>query len=109
MMTNKGRELPNMVVLKYLKHLIARFYKILPLKESGEPSLGKYIDSLQREMIGCRKLITALNYDESYLTLLGILQYLSENECDTADVRCEVFKAISICKKLLQKYGDCEV
>ena len=105
MMTNRNIDLPNVIVQKYLKSLIGQFYKILPIKESGEPSLGKYMESLQRELIGCQKLINALNYDELILSLLSILQYLSENECDTDTVRCEVFKAISICKKLQRKYG----
>lgn len=104
MMTSKNIELPDMVVQKYLKSLIGQFYKILPIKESGEPSLGKYMDSLQREMIGCQSLIVALNYDELFLSLLAILQYLVENDCDTSIVKCEVFKAINICKKLQKKY-----
>lgn len=108
-MTNKDMELPNEMVNKYLSSLIGQFYKILPIKESGEPSLGKYMDSLQREMIGCKDLIIALNNDELYLSLLAILQYLIENDCDTGIVKTEVFKAINICKKLQKKYGAEEV
>lgn len=108
-MTNKDMELPNEMVNKYLSSLIGQFYKILPIKESGEPSLGKYMDSLQREMIGCKDLIVALNNDELYLSLLAILQYLIENDCDTGIVKTEVFKAINICKKLQKKYGAEEV
>ena len=36
MMTSKNMELPDKVVQKYLKALIGQFYKILPIKESGE-------------------------------------------------------------------------
>lgn len=109
MMTIKGIEIPDMLVHKYMKALIGQFYKILPIKESGEPSLGKYMDSLQREMIGCKELIAALDYDELYLSLLSILQYLIENECSVSVVKTEVFKAIAICKKLKKKYGVQEV
>lgn len=108
-MTNKDMELPTEMVSKYLNSLIGQFYKILPIKESGEPSLRKYMDSLQREMIGCKDLITALHNDELYLSLLAILQYLIENDCDTAVVKTEVFKSINICKKLQKKYGAEEV
>lgn len=104
MMTDKNIELPNKVVQKYLSALIGQFYKILPIKESGEPSLYKYMESLQRELIGCHDLIVALNHDELYLSLLAILQYLIETDCDTKTVKCEVFKAISICEKLQKKY-----
>ena len=108
-MTNKGIELPNKMVSNYLGSLIGLFYKILPIKESGEPSLMKYMESLQREMIGCHDLIIALNNDELYLSLLSILQYLIDNDCDTGIVKTEVFKAINICKKLQRKYDAEEV
>lgn len=104
MMTSRNIELPLQLIQKYIKALIGQFYKILPIKESGEPSLNKYMESLQRELIGCQMLIEALNYDELYLSLLAILQFLIENECDINTVKCEVFKAISICKKLHRKY-----
>lgn len=93
-------EIPDKLFGNYLNSLVGLFYKILPIKESGEPSLGKYMESLQRELIGCRNLISELNYDELYLSLLSILQYLIENDCSTDIVKCEVFKAIRICKKL---------
>lgn len=105
MTTTKNIEITDKVVQKYFKALIGRFYKILPIKESGEPSLGKYMESLQLEMIGCRDLIEAINHDELYLSLLSILQYLSENDCKTEVVKREVFKSINICKKLQKKYG----
>ena len=69
----------------------------------------KYMESLQREMIGCHDLIIALNNDELYLSLLSILQYLIDNDCDTGIVKTEVFKAINICKKLQRKYDAEEV
>lgn len=104
MMTNKNIDLSNNMFNKYLSSLVGQFYKILPLKESGEKSLGKYIDSLQREMLGCYDLIILLDNDELYLSLLSILEYLKENDCETEIVKREVFKAISICKKLHKKY-----
>ena len=109
MMTIRNIELPDKVVQKYLKALIGQFYKILPIKESGEPSLNKYMQSLQREMLGCQNLIIALNNDELFLSLLAVLQYLIENDCDTSTVKCEVFKAINICKKLQKNYSIEEV
>lgn len=109
MMTSRSIELPDKVVQKYIKALIGQFYKILPIKESGEPSLDKYMESLQREMIGCKNLILALNNDELFLSLLAVLQYMIENDCDISTVKSEVFKAINICKKLQKKYGAEEV
>lgn len=104
MMTARYIYLPRRIVYQYLDGLIDQFFKILPLREDGEPSLGKYMESLQVEMLGCKSLVVALNYDELYLSLLSILQYLIENECNVETVKREVFKAIDICEKLKEKF-----
>ena len=103
--TRYEAELPEALVRRYFTSLIGQFYKILPIKESGEESLGKYMESLLREMIGCRELILDVGCDELYLRLLAILQNMIQSDPDTGVVRSEVFKAIGICKKLLTKYG----
>ena len=104
MRTISGAELPNTLVAKYVKALTGQFYKILPIKESGEPTLCKYMESFQRELIGCKDLIAAFETDELFLSLISILQYLIEAETDVATVKSEVFKAIRICEKLQKKY-----
>lgn len=109
MMTSFGDQIPNQLVTKYIDRLIGQFYKILPIKESGEKSLDKYMRSLQREMIGCSHLIESLNYDERFLSLISILQYMIDYECEQCVVKSEVFKAINLCKKLQEKYGVPEV
>lgn len=109
MMTKRELELPTMMFSNYLRALVGQFYKILPIKESGEPSLGKYMESLQRELLGCHSLIVALENDDLFLSLLSILQYLIENDCDTKIVKSEVFKAITICKKLQKRYENEEI
>lgn len=89
----------------YLHRLVGRFYKILPLKEEGEKSLNVYIKSLQAELLGFNKVACVICNDSLILSLVSILQYLSdEPECETDIVRREVFHAISICKKLEEKY-----
>lgn len=109
MITSKNTSLSDTIILNYLRSLVGQFYKILPIKESGEPSLAKYMDSLQREMLGISDLLPAIGNDELYLSLLAILQYLSTHDCDVGVVRCEVFKSINICKKLYKKYASEEV
>ena len=83
--------------------LVNQFYKILPIKESGEPSLLQYMKSLQREMLGCKSLILALENDAQYPTLLSILQYMIDHDCDVATVKSDVFKAIGIIKRMQAK------
>lgn len=107
MMTTNGYELPIELVSNYLDGLVNQFFKILPLKEDGEPSLNEFMKSLQVELIGHKGLMEYIKNDSMYMTLLSILQYLIDNNCDdfdTAVVKREVFKAISICKKLRKKY-----
>ena len=107
MKTVNGYNLPTKMVDNYLQWLVNQFFKILPLKEDGEPSLNEFMKSLQVELMGHKSLMRYLKDDSMYMTLLSILQYLIDNNCDdfdTAVVKREVFKAISICKKLRKKY-----
>lgn len=103
-MTRTGIDLRDQVVINRLGSFINQFYKILPIKESGEATLTQYMTSLQREMLGCQSLIIALNDDALYLSLLAILQFMIDNECDIRVTRSEVFKAINILKKMQRKY-----
>lgn len=90
----------------YMRSLVNRFFKILPIKESGEDSLETYMRSLQSELLGCKELIVAIHEDCEFVSLLNILQYLIDNpECSLVIVRREVFRAISICNKLKAKYA----
>lgn len=109
MRTISGHDIPDKMLDNYLASLVNQFFKILPIKESGEPSLKEFMRSLQVELIGCKNLMERLSNDSVYLSLIAILQYLIDNECDVPIVKREVFKAISICKKLRMKYFGEEV
>lgn len=104
MKTIIGQDIPDKMLDNYLNSLVNKFFKILPIKESGEPSLNEFMRSLQAELIGSKQLIERLSSDSMYMSLISILQYMIDNECDTPVVKREVFKAISICKKLRKKY-----
>ena len=100
----------DILIKNYFHHLINGFFKILPMRENEEPSLNVYMQSLQAELYGCGSVIDELDKDPLFLTLLSVLQYLIDNkECTVLSVKREVFKAISICKKLENKYGGQEV
>lgn len=90
----------------YMRSLVNRFFKILPIRESGEDSLETYMRSLQAELLGCKELIVVIQEDPLFMSLLNILQYLIDNpECSIVVVKREVFRAISICNKLKAKYA----
>lgn len=93
------------ILKKYFRTLVNSFFKILPLWEDGEETLGAYMQSLQAELLGFKEFIEAINNDPLLLSLVSILQYLIDNpECDIAVVKKEVFRAISICNKLKARY-----
>lgn len=104
MMTSQNIELSNELIHRYIHELVNRFYKILPIKESGETTLLQYQKSLLREMLGCQNLIVAFQYDDRYLSLLSILQYMIDYDPDVDSVRSDVFRAIGILKRLQGKY-----
>lgn len=91
----------------YMRSLINRFFKILPIKEGGESTVDTYMRSLQAELLGCRELILTIHEDAQFVSLLNILQYLIDNpECSLPVVKREVFRAITICNKLKAKYAE---
>lgn len=96
----------NELLNNYLRNLVNLFFKILPIRESEEPSLTAYMMSLQAELIGCSELISAIHQDAMFMSLVSILQYLIDNPDSAVHVyKREVFKAISICNKLKARYA----
>lgn len=106
-MTELDMEMTGRMISNYFYALVNRFYKILPMKESGEPTLTKYISSLKREMIGCRDLIQAIQNDGRFLALIATLEYLEAHhgDEDNSVVKSEVFRCIGIIKQLRRQYS----
>lgn len=123
MSKNVGAQTPayHFVFQNYMESLVNAFFKIIPIREeldeqrrtngggieqAGDTSLGVYMKSLQAELLGCRKLVSALRNDSRLMSLIAILQYLIDNQdCSFGTLRREVFKAISICNALKEQYG----
>lgn len=103
-----GDEVSSELLRNFFKILVNRFFKILPMWEHGEESLQTYIVSLQHELVGCGSYIPSLGDNPMFLTLLSILQFLHTSGCEVAEVRREIFSAISICNKLEALYADNE-
>jgi hypothetical protein len=88
----------------YLKFLIGKFYKILPIHEENPHTLKSYLESLLIELSGNRMLIEKIKFDANFLTLMGTIQFLIDNECKHEIYKREVMKCINIIKKLQNKY-----
>lgn len=107
MMTKYG-EMNDELLVNYLKRLIGKVYKIVPLKEEKSETLLPYIQSLLRELLGCKELIVALRNDGEFISILGTLENLL-NEVDQKIYKSDVFKCISIIKKIQSQIGsDCQ-
>ncbi len=103
--TNVNVPFKEELLSNYFHSLVNCFFKILPIRESGESSLNTYMESLQAELIGCSSVIVGFDKDSSFLTLISILQYLIDHpSCSVKSVKREVFRAINICNRLQAKY-----
>jgi len=105
--TSTDHYIDSKLLSDYFSALINQFFKILPIREQESDSLSVYLRSLQLELIGCHSLITVLNNDALFITLLSILQYFIDNpDSPVKEVKREVFHAISICNKLKERYSE---
>lgn len=110
-MDSNENTLPKKLIYKYFSSLVNCFFKILPIKENGEESLTKYVESLRDEMMGARNLmiLDAIDCDARYLTLLAILQNLIDDpNYSVKKTKRDVFRAINICNSLKDQYGKDE-
>lgn len=102
-MTNKEK----VKVESYLDDLVNRVYKVLGLYEDGNSGLGKYLDSLLIELGGMHiiseEIATSSKYCSVIMTLASIQILIKNNEIKHSDVRSEVFKCISLIKKIKQE------
>lgn len=96
--------IPNELFNNYLEFLISKIYKILCMREENDLTLPKYMQSLQRELIGNKELIISLKFDSNFLSLLGKLEYLISNEVSIKTYKKDIFDCISLIKKMKEKY-----
>ena len=101
-----GEPVEEVSVEAYFSSLVNRIFKILPIREREESTLGSYLDSLCLELIGCGDLLPVIGADEGFLTLLATIRSIRDHpELPVPVVRREVFRAISVCKKMMIRFG----
>ena len=54
--TSLGVNIDSESLNNYLRNLVNRFFKILPIREQDDGSLSTYMRSLQMELLGCKNL-----------------------------------------------------
>lgn len=100
----KYGELPEEMWEDYFEKLVGKVFKILPMKEKEFETLPEYLSSLLLELHGNKSLIQVIQHDGDFLSLISTLEYFVENDDDVGIYKREVFKCISIVKKLQEKY-----
>lgn len=89
----------------YIKTLLGKLFKILPLREHEEKSLGEYTDSLWMEMSGAYMTFPCLQERTEYISVLNIVGYLATHPISIKQCRREVFKAIGLIEKIIAMTG----
>lgn len=109
MITTKYGELPARSLKNYMRSLIDKTYKILPMKEENSPTLKSYLQSYLVELIGCQELILLLSDEPQFMSIIMTITYLANDDYDVAKCKKEVFKCIHTLGVISKKYFDCEV
>lgn len=88
----------------YKNALVNKVYKILPLYEENNIGLFANIQSLIFELHGILIVIHSLNSNANFLSLIAILESLSDDslffDLDHETVKREVFKCLDLVKKM---------
>jgi hypothetical protein len=94
----------------YIKHLINKTYKILPLKEESMTSgdyatLVAYTKSYLIELKGAAMLLDMIKDEPIIIDVMGTIEYLSKNvdKCSHQEVKVMIFRCIHTLNKLLER------
>lgn len=100
--------IPNEFFINYFDFLISKVFKCLPMKENNEITLSTYMESLLRELIGNKELIIELKGSPIFLSLLGKIEYLIQNEVDMKTYKKDIFDCITLIEKLKKEVINIE-
>lgn len=103
MMQYKTNDIPNEAQLNYLKILISKIFKILPMKEQNIATVNVHIDSLLTELIGYKDLFEYVQNDARLLTVICTLRALLNNDVSHSVCKREVFKCIKCIEQLIEE------
>lgn len=99
-------------VSSYLDDLVNRVYKVLGLYEDSNIGLEKYLDSLLIELGGMHIISEDIARSSKYcsviMTLASIQVLIKNNKIKHSDVKSEVFKCISLIKKIKSEVSNYE-
>jgi flagellin-specific chaperone FliS len=103
-MRTKYGQLPDELLHAYVDGLVNKVFKMLPMKQDNVQSLSKYIESTLRELVGQKELVEELKRNQEFLSILGILESLLQQE-DFQIFRSDIFKTINLIESLKSSLG----
>lgn len=98
MITEYG-EIKDVDVEAYLKRLIGRIFKIIPMHEEGYKTLDIYVENLLRELIGNSNILLG----DELLAVTGTLKGLQLDNHKL--LKSDVFKALDIIDRVKERVG----
>lgn len=96
-------DIPAEAHLNYLKILISKIFKILPMKEQNITTVNVHIDSLLTELVGYKDLFEFVKNDARLLTVICILRALLDSDVPHSVYKREVFKCIKCIEQLIEE------
>ena len=98
-------DIPTEAHINYLKILISKIFKILPMKEQNVDTVNVHIDSLLMELMGYTTLFEVMHNDARLVTVICTLKALNKTEIDIPHsvYKREVFKCIKCIEQLIEE------
>jgi len=104
-MNHEKKGLPMEAEECYLHALVGKIFKLLPIREEGDPDAFKaYAQGLQRELAGCDSVLRRVACDPDWVSILAVLANIIEGDVAFARFRRDVFRMISLCEKLISRH-----
>lgn len=97
--------IPKEAIAVYLKALVNKVYKILPMKEENNNTLRYYLSGLSCELAGFYQLHLELVDEPRFLSVISIVKHLETGDYDAALCKREVFKAIRLVQDIAEEVG----
>lgn len=84
---------------KYLDRLIPKMFKLMPLRESGDPNYKIYLDKLIIQIIGFKNIDSYIDECPFILDIICNLNGLYYCDCDIKIHNSVVKECINSCKR----------
>lgn len=94
------------LLMNYLQRLVDALFKIIPMYEEQDDTLQIYICALRDELIGADGIMSLINNDPMFFSIICNLQYFADHpDCGLKSIRRGVFKSINGCNAMMRRHA----